>query len=332
MLADVKFSDSQPPVIDRQLDVNGEVFRVLEQGQGPAVLFAHGFPDTAETWRSQMQAVASAGYRAVAIDMRGFGASYAPTDVNLYTSPYIVGDFIGVLDALEIDAAAMVGHDWGADHAQRAMLMRPDRFHALVSLSIPYAPRGEASLNGDLKERGLGERYYALAFGEPGASERFLPAHDSIPSILYWLSRSPPSGTGWDPIDPARDMLRPSPVPIPDWVDPVYVDRTIHAFARTGFETGLNYYRAVEPTFEVMAAFKNAVIRQPSLYLWGAKDGLCQFFHGDAPKMEDFQHAQPGLVDIIRVNDAGHWLQHEASDRVNAELVRFLAAHWPKEG
>ncbi len=331
MSADLTRPIGQRPLVDRKLKVNGEVFRVLEQGQGPAVLFAHGFPDTAETWRSQMQAVASAGYRAIAIDMRGFGASYAPTDVHLYTSPYIVGDFVGVLDALGIERAAMVGHDWGADHAQRAMLMRPDRFHALVSLSIPYAPRGEASLNDDLKERGLGERYYALAFGESGTAKRFLPAHDSIPSILYWLSKSPPPGTCWDPVDPARHMLRPSPVPLPDWADPGYVDRTIHAFDRTGFDTGLNYYRAVQQTFEIMVAFKNAVIRQPSLYLWGAKDGLCQFFHGDAPKFEDFKAVQPGLTDIIRVNDAGHWLQHEASDQINTELVKFLTAQFPKE-
>jgi pimeloyl-ACP methyl ester carboxylesterase len=329
MLSD--FSAPTTSLRDTQIEINGEIFRVIDQGQGPAVLFAHGFPDTADTWRSQMQAVASAGYRAVAIDMRGFGGSYAPDEIDLYTSPYVVGDFVGVLDALKIKSATLVGHDWGADHTQRAMLMRPDRFHALVSLSIPYAPRGEVSLNDDLKKRGLGNRYYALAFGDAGAAERFTPARETIPRILYWLSRSPPRGTGWDPIDPARHMLRPSPVPVPDWADPDYVRRTISAFDRTGFETGLNYYRAVSKTFEIMVAFKNATIRQPSLYIWGAKDGLCQFFHGDNPTVEDFRAVQPGLVDVIRVENAGHWLQHEASDHVNAELVKFLDAHSPRE-
>lgn len=331
MSAETDFPGGAHPLRDRKIEVNGETFRVLEQGWGKGILFAHGFPDTADTWRSQMAAVAKAGFRAVALDMRGFGKSYAPDAIDLYTPPHIVGDFVGVLDALEISSAVLVGHDWGADHAQRAMLMRPDRFRALVSLSIPYAPRGDTSLNDDLRARGLGDRYYALDFDRSGASEQFLPASKSIPNILYWLSTSPPPDARWDPIDPAKHMLRPAPVAIPDWVDPYYVRRTIEAFESTGFETGLNYYRAVPKTFELMAAFKNAVIRQPSLYIWGAADGLCQFFHPANPTVNDLRASQPGLIDVIRVEDAGHWLQHEAADRVNAELVSFLQKNVARE-
>ncbi|USX18650.1 alpha/beta hydrolase [Oxalobacteraceae bacterium OTU3REALA1] len=101
------------PVRQSLLQVDGESFRVIEQGAGPVVLFCHGFPDTADTWRSQMRAVAAAGYRAVALDMRGFGQSFAPRDPALYTSMYTVGDLVGVLDALKIDTAVIVGHDWG---------------------------------------------------------------------------------------------------------------------------------------------------------------------------------------------------------------------------
>ena len=120
------------PVRRAQVQANGASFHVIEQGQGPAVLFCHGFPDTAETWRSQMRAVAEAGYRAVALDMRGFGASYAPSDVSLYSALHTVGDLVSVLDALDIRSAILVGHDWGADVAQRAMVMRPDRFRSRV--------------------------------------------------------------------------------------------------------------------------------------------------------------------------------------------------------
>lgn len=312
------------PLADSELEINGAGFRVIEQGRGPAVLFAHGFPDTADTWRSQIAAVAKAGFRAIAIDMRGFGGSYAPDDVELYTSPYIVGDLVGVLDALGIKSAALVGHDWGADHAQRAMLMRPDRFHALVSLSIPFMPRGGASLNDDLRRRGLGERYYALDFDRPDAEKQFLPAKRSIPNILYWLSASPSPDARWDPIDPAKHMLRPAPVMIPDWADPDYVRHSIAAFEKTGFDTGLNHYRAVPKSFALMAAYRNAVIRQPSLYIWGAADGLCQFFHPDYPTVDDLRANQPGIVDVICVEKAGHWLQHEAADQVNAALIGFL--------
>jgi len=309
---------------ERRVEVNGEMFHVIEQGKGPVVLFCHGFPDTAETWRSQMLAVAQAGYRAVALDMRGFGESYAPADARLYSALHTVGDLVGLLDVLQIPSVVVVGHDWGADVAQRAMVMRPDRFRAMVSLSIPFQPRGEVSTWDQLRGQGLGERYYAFAMMKPEAYRVFEPAEKTIPSILYWLSGSPPPGTGWDPIDPARHMLRPAPVDVPKWADPAYVAHTIRSFTKTGFQTGLNYYRAAQETFDLMSAFKNAFIHQPSLYIWGAEDGLCQLFHPTPPTAAELRRLAPGLVDVIRVENAGHWIQHEAASRVNAELVKFL--------
>lgn len=312
------------PLRSAMIEINGQRFHVLEQGHGPAVLFCHGFPDTAATWRKQMKAVADAGYRAVALDMRGYGDSYAPAEAELYTSLHIVGDLVGVLDTLGIPTAVIVGHDWGADHAQRAALLRPDRFSALVSLSIPYAPRGNINYWDFLRTQGLGEQYYALSMLHNGAEQTFAPASQSIPSVLYWLSASPEAGTRWNPVDPAMNMLRPSPVSVPDWADPEYVAHTIRAFNKSGFRGGLNYYRALPKTFDLMPAFKNAPITQPSLYIWGEADGLCQFFHQGEPSLDELRKSQPGLIDQIKIENAGHWLQHEAADRVNAELLTFL--------
>ena len=315
------------PLRSSLVKINGQTFRVLEQGRGPVVLFCHGFPDTAATWRSQMEAVADAGYRAVAPDMRGFGDSYSPADANLYTSLHIAGDLIGLLDVLGIPSAVIVGHDWGADHAQRAALLRPDRFSAVVSLSIPYGPRGDVNYWDYLRSQGLGERYYALSMLGDGAEQQFEPPSQSIPSILYWLSGSPPAGAGWDPVDPAKSMLRPPPVAVPDWADPGYVLHTVRAFERSGFRGGLNYYRALPQTFALTPAFKNAPIPQRSLYIWGEADGLCQFFHPGGPRIADLRKTQPGLVAQIKIEDAGHWLQHEAADRVNSELLTFLSSN-----
>ena len=307
-----------------QIKANGGSFNVIEQGRGPAVLFCHGFPDTAETWRGQMQAVAEAGYRAVALDMRGYGESFAPAAVSLYTALHTVGDLVGVIDALGMPSAVLVGHDWGADVVQKAAVMRPDRFRAVVSLSIPFVPRGEISTWNDLRRRGLGERYYAFEMMKPEAEARFAPAAHTIPSILYWLSGSPPPGTGWDPIDPTRDMLRSSPVAVPSWADPAYVQHNVSAFQKTGFHGGLNYYRAADDTFDLMPAFKDALVMQPSLYIWGAADGLCQFYHQTPPTAADIRRAALGLVDVVRLEGVGHWIQHEASDRLSAELLKFL--------
>lgn len=320
---DLSEAQNSLPIRSAHLQINGHVLHVLEQGSGPAVLFCHGFPDTANTWRRQMKAVAEAGYRAVALDMRGFGESYSPDDVNLYTSVHVAGDLIGVLDALHIPRAVLVGHDWGADYAQRAAIMRPDRFSGLISISIPFAPRGNESLWEQLRNRGLEERYYSKALMS-SEKPRWDTPEQAIRSALYWLSSSPPPEDRWDPIDPALSMLRPAPVDLPSWLDPEYLRRTIASFERTGFETGLNYYRAVQKTFDLTAAFKDAVIEQPSLYVWGADDGLCNFFHPETPSMDELRTTQPNLVAQVRLENVGHWVQHEATDRLNIEIVNFL--------
>ncbi|WP_326615424.1 alpha/beta hydrolase (plasmid) [Streptomyces scopuliridis] len=312
------------PVRRLRVEVNGASFHVIEQGEGPAVLFCHGFPDTAETWLRQTRAVAEAGYRAIAPDMRGFGRSYAPAGAELYSALHIVGDLVGVLDALDVCSAVVVGHDWGADHAQRAMVLRPDRFRAVVSLGIPFQPRGELSTWDALREQGLGERYYAFGMMKPGAHVSFQPAEKSIPSILYWLSGSPSPDRGWDPVDSSRNMLRPSPVTVPDWADPAYVHHTIRSFDETGFDGGLNHYRGAQATFDLMSAFKGVLIQQPSLYIWGTADGLGKLFHPSPPTREDLLPLAPGLVDVIALEKVGHWPQHEAADRVSSELIKFL--------
>ncbi|TGN55949.1 alpha/beta hydrolase [Paracoccus liaowanqingii] len=320
------------PIRHAQVQANSAFFHVIEQGEGPVILFCHGFPDTAQTWRSQMRAVAEAGYRAVAVDMRGFGASYAPADASLYTALHTVGDLIGVLDALDISSAILVGHDWGADVAQRAMVIRPDRFRAIVSLSIPIHPRGSTNFYDDLRKRGLQKRFYAFDLMKQDAASRFGPAEDAVRSILYWLSGSPLPGTGWDPTDPDRHMLRAAPVGVPDWADPDYVRHTVAEFARTGFHAGLNYYRASQATFDLMAPYKDMPIRQPSLYIWGADDGLCQLFHPAPPTLDELRQSAPGLVDVVRLEGVGHWVQHEARDRVNAEILKFVDTINPSLG
>jgi pimeloyl-ACP methyl ester carboxylesterase len=323
-----QISASEPnhpfPVHRRQVQINGASFHIIEQGQGPTVLFCHGFPDIAETWRSQMRAVAENGYHALALEMRGFGASYSPVEVSSYSALNTVGDLVGLLDELDISSAVLVGHDWGADVAQRAMVMRPDRFRAIVSLSIPISPRAETDFYTGLREQGLGDRFYAFDIMKPDADDRFQPADETIPNILYWTSGSPSAETAWDPLDPDKHMLRPAPVPIPKWADPDYVRHNIDVFTKKGFHGGLNYYRAARETFDLMSAFKNALIWQPSLYIWGARDGLCQMYHPTPPTLAEARKSAPGLVDVIRLENVGHWPQHEAADAVNTEIIKFL--------
>ena len=160
-----------------QIDVGGAELRVAETGEGRPVLFCHGFPAVASVWRSQMQAVAAAGWRAIAPDMRGYGGSSAPADADAYTPFDTVGDLVGLLDRLEIPSAVLVGHDFGASVAWNAAMMRPDRFSAVFGLSVPFRPPGRAgSFLDQLRAAGRRDFYMFAQMGPkrtpPGAMRR----------------------------------------------------------------------------------------------------------------------------------------------------------------
>ena len=312
----------------KEFDVatNGISLRVTEKGTGPAVLFCHGFPDTSYTWRGQMKAVASAGYRAIAPDMRGYGRSSAPADANLYTPLQTAGDLVGLLDALKINSAVLVGHDWGATHAWNAAMMRPDRFKAVFCLSVPYAPRGDVSVFDRVRKSGHQEDFYMFEQIRPDADQLWADAAVTIPGVLYWASGSAPADKRWAPLDPARSLLRPAPGPLPSWAEPEYVNHTVAEFQRTGFHGGLNYYRAAEPYFSLSAAFKGAKIAQPSFFIWGKADGLRELY---PLTIDQMRAGLPGLIGGLELDNVGHWVQHEAADVVSGQLVKFLRAVSP---
>jgi pimeloyl-ACP methyl ester carboxylesterase len=299
---------------------NGISLLVTELGSGSVILFVHGFPDTSYTWRKQMRAVAAAGYRAIAPDMRGYGGSSAPADPTLYTPLQTVGDLVGLLDALQVSQALIVGHDWGANVAWNAGLMRPDRFKAVFCLAVPYSPRGNASVLDAMRAAGHGDDFYMFEQIRPDADEMWADASVTIPGILYWASGSAPAAEAWDPFDPARSLHRKGPDRLPEWIEPDHLAHNIAEFQRTGFHGALNYYRAVQPFFDLSGAYVGAKISQPSYFIWGKSDGLFPIYGLTEDAMRD---RLPGLRGYIGLDGIGHWLQHEAEAEVSRHLITF---------
>ena len=126
---------------NRMIDTNGIKMHITEAGQGPLVILCHGFPELGYSWRHQITALAEAGYHAVAPDQRGYGKTDCPESIESYTIFDLVGDIVGLVDALGEDEAVIAGHDWGSPVACHCALLRPDIFHALILLSVPYPPR-----------------------------------------------------------------------------------------------------------------------------------------------------------------------------------------------
>ncbi len=303
-----------------QIEANGVSLHVVEAGAGPAVLFVHGFPDTWRGWRRQMQAVVAAGHRAIALDMRGYGESAKPEDAAAYTVFQCVGDLIGVLDALGIKRAVLVGHDFGAAISWSAAMMRPDRFPALFCLSVPPLLPTRPSMLDQLRAAGKDD-FYMFRQMRPEADAEWVDAAVTIPGMYYWTSGRAPADQRWDPLDPLKGLNRPSPFGLPDFVDSTDALAAIAEFQRFGFHAPLNYYRAIQPYFEQASAFVGATVRQPSYFAFGAEDGMVKM--RDIPEA-DVRKTATDLRGFLRLDAVGHWPQLEATDRVNEVLLGFL--------
>jgi pimeloyl-ACP methyl ester carboxylesterase len=305
------------------IETNGITLNVVEEGEGPAVLFVHGFPDGWRGWRRQMEAVAAAGYRAISLDMRGYGDTSKPEDAALYTVFYCVGDLVGVLAELGIERATLVGHDFGATVSWNAAMMRPDLFDAVFCLSVPPVLPGGPSMLERLKSAGKEDDFYMFRQMRPEADREWADAATTFPGMLYWTSGLPEASEAWDPMDPKKSLNRPSPIGIPPFANRADVEAAIGGFERDGFHGPLNSYRAMQPYFDEAGAFAGAKIQQPAFFAFGTEDGMMRM---RALKEGDLTGVVPNLTGFLPIEGVGHWPQLEAPEIVNEALIGFLGS------
>jgi pimeloyl-ACP methyl ester carboxylesterase len=310
--------------MSRFVQSNGLRMHVLEEGSGPLVVLLHGFPEFSGTWRHQLRALAAAGYRAVAPDQRGYGQTDAPEREDAYTIFHLVGDVIGLLDALGEDQAVVVGHDWGAPVAWNAALLRPDRIRAVVGMSVPARHRPPAPPTEFMRKR-FGDNYYQLRFQRPDVAE-----HDFGPDVRAMLRTLMHAASGdvlpehrWQPatggpflaglVDPGR---------APAWLGEDQLDALTSVFVRTGFRGGLCWYRNMDRSWELSAPFAGRTIDQPSMFLIGDAD---PGYPGARPAIDALPQIARGLRRSLIMPGVGHWIAEERPAEVNAALVDFLA-------
>ena len=312
----------------RFVNTNGIRMHIAEAGEGPLVIMCHGFPESWYSWRHQLHALAAAGFHAVAPDQRGFGQTDAPPDATTYSQPHLVGDIVGLLDGLGEETAVIAGHDWGAPVAWNAGLMRPDRFKAVISLSVPYTPRGSMRPTGAMKAMAGDNFFYILYFQEPGVAETELEAdvRKSLRMFLYSGSGDPPKGQVLRRLPKDAkflDMMGEPPEGWSTWLTPADLDFYTGEFERAGFRGGLNWYRNVDRTWEYMAPFQNAKMRQPALFVAGDRDGVILM---NPQALAQLEENVPNLKAKIMLDGCGHWTQQERPDEVNAALLDFLGS------
>jgi len=303
----------------RIIESNGIRLNIAEQGKGPLVLLCHGFPESWYSWRHQLDALAAAGFRAVAPDMRGYGKSDAPEPIDQYTIFHLVGDMVGVLDALEAPNAVIVGHDWGANVAWQAALMRPDRFRAVVGLSVPFRPRAKARPT-SLMPRTENAQFYQLYFQEPGLAEAELgrDPRAAIRNMLFGASgdgvaaaraaAASGGGASVGMVPKGGGFLQGpgAPATLPAWITEGDIDFYGAEFKRAGFRGALNYYRNIDRNWELQATFAGAAVTVPALYVAGDRD-LVVAFPGMDQLLANLKHFVPALRKIQMLPGCGHW-------------------------
>jgi pimeloyl-ACP methyl ester carboxylesterase len=310
----------------RSIDSNGIRMHVAEQGDGPPVLLCHGFPESWYSWRHQLAALAEAGFRAVAPDMRGYGQTDRPEAIDQYTLLHHVGDMVGLLDALGAEQAVIAGHDWGAPVAWHAALLRPDRFRAVIGLSVPFRPRGRARPT-TIMPQTADAIFYQLYFQTPGVAEAELDR-----DVRASLRRILCSGFGGDAAADRLAMVprtggllteMPEPAALPGWLTEADLDVFAGEFSGAGFRGGLNWYRNIDRNWELLAPFAGARVTVPALYMAGDRDLVIRFPGMDRllPNLSQFV---PQLRPTIMLPGCTHWTQQERAPEVNAAMIEFL--------
>ncbi|MFB7211712.1 alpha/beta fold hydrolase [Streptomyces sp. NPDC056255] len=312
----------------RTIEAPAGRLHLVEQGTGPLVLLVHGFPESWYSWRRQLPALAAAGYRAVAIDVRGYGRSSRPAATDAYRMLDLVEDNVALVHALGEESAVVVGHDWGSNIAATSALLHPEVFRAVALLSVPYAPPGGPRPTDIFGQIGDPEQeFYVSYFQEPGRAETEIE-----PDVRGWLAGfyaalsadTMPAQGEPDPhfVGHGGQLRDRFPTGIlPAWLTEDDLDVYAGEFERTGLTGALNRYRNVDRDWEDLAPHRGAPIKQPSLFIGGTLDASTTWM-SDA--IDAFPTTLPSLTASHLVEGCGHWIQQERPEETNRLLTGWL--------
>jgi pimeloyl-ACP methyl ester carboxylesterase len=313
----------------RSVAVNGAELSVIDAGSGPVVVLAHGFPELAYSWRHQIGALVDGGYRVLAPDQRGYGRSSQPTDVTDYDIVHLTDDLIGLLDDVGAEQATIVGHDWGSMVVWATSQRYPERVEAVVGMSVPFVPR-PAGPPIEMMRAIFGDNFfYMLYFQEPGVADAEFAA-DTGTMLRRMLAGLTPDATPAevDMFGPSADggfiARLPDPKTLPDWLSQDELDHYIDEFTRTGFTGGINWYRNLDRNWALTEDIAEVKVTMPALFVAGGADPVLMMTSPDTKN---------GWVTDLRgsviIEGAGHWVQQERPDEVNAALLEFLRSVHP---
>ncbi|XP_010440228.1 PREDICTED: bifunctional epoxide hydrolase 2 isoform X2 [Camelina sativa] len=290
----------------------------------PVILFLHGFPELWYTWRHQMVALSSLGYRTIAPDLRGYGDTDAPERVDAYTSLHVVGDLIGLIDAVvgDREKVFVVGHDWGAIIAWHLCLLRPDRVKALANLSVVFDPWNPKRKPISMFRSFYGDDYYICRLQECGEIEAEFAKLGTERALLEFLTyRSPgpillPKGKRYD-----------DHVSLPSWLTDCDVKYYVSKYEKNGFTGPVNYYRNMDRTWELMGSLSKAQVKVLVKFVIGDQD-LTYHIPGTKKYIHDgrFKSHVPLLDEVVVIEGVGHFLHEERPDEISKHIHDYFGS------
>ncbi|KAH0765517.1 bifunctional epoxide hydrolase 2-like [Solanum tuberosum] len=308
--------------------VNGINMHFVEIGEGPIVLFIHGFPECWYSWRHQMSFMAKQGYRAVAPDLRGYGdTTGAPNDdPSKFTTLDIVGDLVELLNniAPQEEKVFVVGHDWGAVVSWALCLYRPDKVKAFVCLSVAFNPRNPVKKPLETLRKVYGDDYYVVRFQEPGVIEgefEELGIKNVVKKFLTYRTPGPLYLKKGKPFEDASSTDE-----LPGWLSDEDIDFYANKYKQIGFTGALNYYRSIDRNWEVTAAWTGAKIQVPVKFIVGDLD-----ITYNAPGAKDYLHKGgfkklvPLLEDVVVLQGVGHFIHQEKPKEINEHIYNYIS-------
>lgn len=308
-------------ITQQKIPVNGIELCVHIAGpeHGQPIWLLHGFPECWHSWREQIPALAAAGYRVFAPQMRGYGQSSSPAEVADYDLLSLCADIQQAMDHFGHTQVTMVGHDWGAVVAWHLALLEPERVTRLITMSVPFAGRARRPVIEILRELYADRFNYILYFQAPGVAEQELNA--DIERTLRLFMQDQDVFLQKKPADAGLLEGATTPGALPSWCSREDLDVYVQTFAEHGFRGPLNWYRNFERNWQRTEFLAGRQVLQPTLFLIGDRDPVGVF---EAHTLKRMPESVLDLEQHVLAN-CGHWIQNEQAQRVNALMLGFLA-------
>ncbi len=333
-----------PPV--QHAKVNGidmAYYEVGPRGKGVPLIFCHGFPELAFSWRHQLRACEAAGVWAIAPDQRGYGLTSRPDEVTAYDLEHLTGDLVGLLDHLGAEKAVFCGHDWGGLIVWMMPLMHPTRTAGVIGLNTPFMQRQPMDPIA-LMRMALGEDMYIVWFQKPGDADKALAA-DVDKTIRFFMRKAEAMATApeaeapkGNPLDPQgqvaegqstfafRELLAmwDKSDTVGQLLNPDELAAFVETFEQTGFTGGINWYRNFTRNWERSADLPTRIDDLPCLMVMAELDAVLP------PSSADNMGERIGDLEKVLVKGSGHWTQQEKPDEVNRIVLEWMGRRFPK--